>query len=454
MKAEKASGENRWMSYFRFSGRDTTAQAQVTKATTIDRKINRGPSVATITTRLSKLALVNNNASGTNDDAESANMRKEREEMVVQKERPTSEDQLEQLTRLGLYDIGTTIGKGTFSKVKLGVNSITKEKAAIKIITKNERHRGFTTKHIFQEVNVQKRANHRRICQILNVFDTGSLVCIVLEYAPIDLLQYINSTWNKKLTDCESRRLFYQLMDAVAFLHTLNIVHRDVKPQNLLLDTEYNVKLTDFGYCTETNCDMLTTVCGSNVYAAPELVRRKQPYNGKAADMWACGVVLFNMLIGKMPFKALGDRVKTEARHVLYDPLISEEELTRNLVIPPHVKPLAANLMMKIICIDYRQRYTSEQIFEHAWMQLPFPEGPDPVMRTRIKNYPGSSGKSAAKPKSKAADKRKFSYNTTHERASTKNSSWRATSGSSRNCGSASSATTPVQSTSIVAAPP
>eukprot|EP01134_Creolimax_fragrantissima_P004941 CFRG4941T1 len=389
---DSSGRDKKWLNFFRMNNSETVSTQELDDSSSVSR---RG-SISLISSRLSKLGLTGTTPPTGLKDNDPYGKKTNGELYVVQKSKedaPT--DDLYHIKRLGLYDVGATIGKGTFSKVKMGVNLITKQKAAIKIIEKNENHRGFTTKHIFQEVNVQKCANHRRVCQILNVFDTGSYVCIVLEFAPTDLLQYINSTWTKRLTDCESRRLFYQLIDAVSYLHDLNIVHRDIKPQNVLLDNEFNVKLTDFGFgkqCTETNGDMLSTVCGSNVYAAPELVRYKQPYSGRPADIWACGIVLYNMLVGKMPFKDLGDRVRTEARHVLYDPLISENVLVENLTFPAHVHAAAAHLLQKTICINFKARYTSANIFEHEWMQLSFPNGPDPAMRTRLKRRPSKTG--------------------------------------------------------------
>eukprot|EP00123_Amoebidium_parasiticum_P017413 comp23841_c0_seq2/m.41630 comp23841_c0_seq2/g.41630 ORF comp23841_c0_seq2/g.41630 comp23841_c0_seq2/m.41630 type:complete len:418 (-) comp23841_c0_seq2:1057-2310(-) len=292
---------------------------------------------------------------------------------VVPRSPPAPGQDLE-LKQLGLYDVGKTIGTGTFSKVKIGYNRISGEKVAVKVITKNEKAKGFNTKRIFQEVNVQKKATHERICQILNVFDTGCEVAIVLEYAPTDLLQYINSTWAKLLPELECRRLFTQIMDGMEFLHGLSIVHRDLKPQNILLDAKFNVKIADFGFGKVAEDDLFSTVCGSSVYAAPELVRYRQAYYGQPADIWACGVILYNMLLGKMPFKRLSQTIKTSARHVLYDPLVTEAELMAGLELPPkYLTADAIDLLPRIICIDAPSRYTAQEIRRHKWMQGPVP---------------------------------------------------------------------------------
>ncbi|KAG2407631.1 CBL-interacting serine/threonine-protein [Vigna angularis] len=177
--------------------------------------------------------------------------------------------------KIDKYQLVRTIGEGSFSKVKLAVNGTNGQKVAVKVIDK----------HMILENNLKTQAKPHP-----NTFplSRGQL---------LDKLSY-----GEKLNEREARKLFQQLIDALDYCHNKGVYHRDLKPENLLLDSKGNLKVSDFGLSALQKCnDVLTTRCGSPCYVAPELLLSKG-YNGAAADVWSCGVILFELLAGYLPF--------------------------------------------------------------------------------------------------------------------------------------------------------
>ncbi|KAG6649103.1 hypothetical protein CIPAW_07G189200 [Carya illinoinensis] len=152
-----------------------------------------------------------------------------------------------------------------------------------------------------REIRTMKLLHHPNVVRIHEVLGTKTKICIVMEYVPggqlTDKLSYA-----KKLEEREARKLFQQLIDAVDYCHDKGVSHRDLKPDNLLLDQWGNLKVSDFGLSAlRKPGDILTTACGSPSYVAPELLMNKG-YDGAAADIWSCGVILFELLAGRLPF--------------------------------------------------------------------------------------------------------------------------------------------------------
>ncbi len=133
------------------------------------------------------------------------------------------------------------------------------------------------------------------------VISTPSDIIIVLEYAGGELFNYIVA--NGRMDEPQARRFFQQLISGIEYSHHLKIVHRDLKPENVLLDDDLNVKIADFGLSNEIkDGDFLKTSCGSPNYAAPEVIRGGL-YTGPEIDVWSCGVILYVMLCGRLPFE-------------------------------------------------------------------------------------------------------------------------------------------------------
>ncbi|XP_078163054.1 CBL-interacting protein kinase 21 [Carex rostrata] len=200
------------------------------------------------------------------------------------------------------YHLGQTIGEGMFAKVKLAVNVETNKKVAIKIIDKAMVRQKNLMDQVVREISSMKILHHPNIVQIYEVFATRTKIYLVMEYVSggqlSDKLYYL-----EKLNEEEARKYFQQLIDAVDCCHGRQVYHRDLKPENLLLDNNGNLKLSDFGLSIlRKPGELLSTSCGSPSYVAPEVIMHRS-YDGAAADIWSCGVILFEMLSGYLPFE-------------------------------------------------------------------------------------------------------------------------------------------------------
>ncbi|KAH1117127.1 hypothetical protein GLYMA_17G066300v4 [Glycine max] len=203
--------------------------------------------------------------------------------------------------KIGKYQLGRTIGEGTFSKVKLAVNGNNGQKVAIKVIDKHMVLENNLKNQVKREIRTMKLLHHPNIVRIHEVIGTKTKIYIVMEYVSggqlLDKISY-----GEKLNACEARKLFQQLIDALKYCHNKGVYHRDLKPENLLLDSKGNLKVSDFGLSAlQKHNDVLNTRCGSPGYVAPELLLSKG-YDGAAADVWSCGVILFELLAGYLPF--------------------------------------------------------------------------------------------------------------------------------------------------------
>lgn len=168
-----------------------------------------------------------------------------------------------------------------------------------------------------------------------------------------ELSDYIIS--KKRLNEDEACRIFRQIISAIEDLHKNGIAHRDLKPENILLDSDRNVKIIDFGLSnTYKPGEMLKTACGSPCYAAPEMIAGKS-YHGLATDIWSCGIILFLMVCGQLPFDD-----KNTAR--LYKKIL-EDDLAISKLVSPEARDLLKNVLNK----DPVKRYSVKQIMEHPW---------------------------------------------------------------------------------------
>ncbi|XP_009759144.1 CBL-interacting serine/threonine-protein kinase 21-like isoform X3 [Nicotiana tabacum] len=190
---------------------------------------------------------------------------------------------------IGKYHLVRTIGEGTFAKIKLAINTINGEKVAIKIIDKHMIKQNNLIYQVKREIRAMKLLNHPNIVQIHEVIGTKTKIYIVMEYVPggplSDQMSYLT-----RLEEKEARKYFQQFIDAVGHCHSKGVYHRDLKPQNLLLDGKGNIKVSDFGLSTLAKASsLLSTTCGSPSYVSPELLSQKG-YEGEAADIWSCGI--------------------------------------------------------------------------------------------------------------------------------------------------------------------
>ncbi|KAI4376264.1 hypothetical protein MLD38_014048 [Melastoma candidum] len=200
------------------------------------------------------------------------------------------------LQKIGKYQLRQTIGEGTFAKVKLAVDTTNGQFVAIKVIDKKMVLSSQLKHQVQREIRTMKLLHHPNIVRIHEVLGSKTKIYIVMEYVSggqlLEKLSYAG-----QFSEREARKIFQQLIDAVDYCHHRGVYHRDLKPENLLLDNRGNLKVSDFGLSAlRKSGDLLSTACGSPCYVAPE------GYDGAAADVWSCGVILFELLAGFLPF--------------------------------------------------------------------------------------------------------------------------------------------------------
>lgn len=207
--------------------------------------------------------------------------------------------------RVGKYELGRTIGEGTFAKVRIAKNMESGDHVAIKILDKVKVQKHGLVEHIRREICTMKLIQHPNVVRLHEVMGSKARIFIVLEYVTGGELHDIIAD-RGSLKEDESRKYFQQLINAVDYCHSRGVYHRDLKIENLLLDTAGNLKVSDFGLSAiseQVKADgLLHTTCGTPNYVAPEVIEDKG-YDGALADLWSCGVILFVMLAGFLPFE-------------------------------------------------------------------------------------------------------------------------------------------------------
>jgi len=209
---------------------------------------------------------------------------------------------------MGRYRLGSLLGRGSFAKVYKARNISTGEAVAIKVFDKETVRRSGTMEQVKREVEVMRRVRHPNVVRLHEVMATRSKIYFVMEYASGgELLARLARS--SRFTEPVARRYFQQLITAVEFCHSRGVYHRDLKPENLLLDAHGNLKVSDFGLSSLADGasrlrgdGLLHTTCGTPAYVAPEVIQ-KRGYDGAKADIWSCGVILFMLLAGHLPFK-------------------------------------------------------------------------------------------------------------------------------------------------------
>ncbi|EMS68854.1 Carbon catabolite-derepressing protein kinase [Triticum urartu] len=261
------------------------------------------------------------------------------------------------------YNLGRSLGIGSFGKVKLAEHKLTGHKVAIKILNRRQMETMEMEEKANREIKISRLFIdfiHPHIIRVYEVIDTPKDIFIVMEYCKNgELFDYIVE--KGRLQEDEARRIFQQIISGVEYCHRNMVVHRDLKLENLLLDSKYNVKLVDFGSSNVMHDDhFLKTSCGSTNYAAPEIISGK-PYAGPEVDVWSCGVILYALLCGSVPFD---DE---------YTPNLFKKITGGNYILPSHLSDLAKDLIPRMLLVDPMKRITIREVRDHSWFQNRLP---------------------------------------------------------------------------------
>ena len=259
------------------------------------------------------------------------------------------------IKQIGDYILGEEIGSGAFGKVLLGRHILTEEKVAIKVLDKsilNQTPEDYEL--VMKEISILKLVKHKYIVQLYEILQTAQHIFIIMEYCEgKEILDYILQ--KTKLTELESLKYFQQLINCLFYLHSQNIAHRDVKIDNMLLDSNKDLKLIDFGLSTKyTDDDLLDQPCGTVVYAAPEVLEGKE-YHGMLADVWSSGIVLYGMLAGYLPFSDKDDEVN------------KKQVIKGQIKMPEFLSDSVKDLLKHMLDVDPMTRYTLQEIKDHPW---------------------------------------------------------------------------------------
>lgn len=259
------------------------------------------------------------------------------------------------------YKLGKILGSGSFGVVRECVHRKTKEVYAVKIIKRKKKYRkhSYYEKMVRNEIKYLSLMNHSNIIRLKDFFEDHKKFYIVLEKCDGGELFYkiVN---NRCLMENESVGIVRQICCALVYLHSKNIIHRDIKAENFLFKNKHTktIKLIDFGMAKQITTDYLTEMCGSPHYISPELIKKKYTIS---SDIWALGVMVFFMLTGKYPFEGKST------------PKVVDEILNKNINWKSKelssLSQEAIDFLKKLLERNEKKRLTACQALNHPWIR-------------------------------------------------------------------------------------
>ncbi|XP_075707323.1 testis-specific serine/threonine-protein kinase 6 [Rhinoderma darwinii] len=232
------------------------------------------------------------------------------------------------------YNTLCTIGEGAYSKVKMATSIKYNCKVAIKVMDKRKFPAEYTMKFLPRELDILRKVRHPNIITAFEFIEiSNGLHFTVMELCLTDLLQLLQNTG--RLPDEKASSLFKQISKAIKYLHEHHVAHRDLKCENILITSDHNAKIADFsfGIMFPNGLNLCTTYCGSAAYASPEVLQCI-PYDPKKYDIWSLGVILYIMVIGKMPFEEsnLSALPKIQQEGVMFPEAVEVDAKCKSLI--------------------------------------------------------------------------------------------------------------------------
>nr|CDS25677.1 serine:threonine protein kinase MARK2 [Hymenolepis microstoma] len=274
---------------------------------------------------------------------------------------------------VGKYSLIRTIGKGNFAKVKLAQHVTTGMEVAVKVIDKTQLN-PTSLRKLFREVRIMKTLDHPNIIKLLEVIESERHLYLVMEYASNgEVFDYLVT--HGKMKEKDARIKFRQIVSAVQYCHAKNIVHRDLKAENLLLDESMNLKIADFGFSNNYSAGRkLDTFCGSPPYAAPELFLGRK-YDGPEVDVWSLGVILYTLVSGSLPFD--GKNLKE----------LRECVLRGSYRVPFYMSHECEMLLRKMLVLNPTKRASLLEIMKDKWLNTTFEDNTLQPYKEDLPNY-------------------------------------------------------------------
>lgn len=251
-------------------------------------------------------------------------------------------------------DAGRSLGKGSFGVVRRIRRKGTDDVYALKTMQKLEVIEGDLIDQVEREIQVQRQLKHENVLRLYKHFEDADTVYLLLEYcAKGELYQLLRTRRGRRFTEAVSLHYFVQVTRGLQYLHGRKIVHRDMKPENLLVDHDDVLKIADFGWCADSSVRR-TTFCGTPDYLAPEML--EGPGHDHRLDIWSLGVLLYEMVVGRPPFQS--------TNHALLISKIIAAELRYPPFVPQGIRDLVGRLLQK----DPEERLPLDRVLRHSWV--------------------------------------------------------------------------------------
>ncbi|KAJ1419231.1 Serine/threonine-protein kinase, active site [Sesbania bispinosa] len=269
----------------------------------------------------------------------------------------TTEEEPTGVVLFGKYELIKLLGVGAFAKVYHARDVNTGQSVAVKAVSKRKVQRNGYAAHVMREVSIMRRLRHPHTVKLFEVLATKTKIYFIMEFAAGGELFGVVAA-EGRLTEDLSRRYFRQLISAVKYCHSRGVFHRDLKLDNLLVDDNMDLKVTDFGLGAiqeQIRSDgMLHTVCGTPAYVAPEILAKKG-YDGATVDVWSCGVVLFVLTAGYLPFND-------------YNITVLYRKIYRGQFrFPKWMSHDLKNLLSRLLDTNPETRITLDEVMEDPW---------------------------------------------------------------------------------------